>query len=119
MATVVLRRGRAKPLWAGHPWVYAESVERVEGGPADGDLVEVRDEAGRFVARHLREFPGPGLRVEDHARDRDGLVAGEIHDEVDRQPPTDVAEEHSEAAPVGRHPIEERGLRVRLWRHRA
>jgi 23S rRNA (cytosine1962-C5)-methyltransferase len=51
MATVVVRRGRAKPLWAGHPWVYAESVERVEGAPADGDLVEVRDDGGRFVAR--------------------------------------------------------------------
>ncbi len=51
MGRVHLRRGRAKPLWAGHPWVYAESVDRVEGSPADGDLVEVVDEAGRFVAR--------------------------------------------------------------------
>jgi 23S rRNA (cytosine1962-C5)-methyltransferase len=51
MATVRLRRGKAKPLWAGHPWVYGQSVERVEGDPADGDLVEVRDDAGRFVAR--------------------------------------------------------------------
>ena len=51
MATVHLRRGRAKPVWAGHPWIYAASVERVEGAPADGDVVEVRDERGRFVAR--------------------------------------------------------------------
>ena len=51
MATVHLRRGRTKPLWAGHPWVYAESVERVEGSAADGEIVEVRDDAGRFVAR--------------------------------------------------------------------
>ena len=50
-ATVRLLRGRTKPLWAGHPWVYAASIERVEGSPADGEVVEVRDDAGRFVAR--------------------------------------------------------------------
>ncbi len=51
MATVRIRRGRAKPLWAGHPWVYAASVESVEGTPADGEVVEVRDSEGRFVGR--------------------------------------------------------------------
>lgn len=49
--TVRLRRGRTKPAWAGHPWIYADSVEGVDGDPADGEVVEVRDEAGRFVAR--------------------------------------------------------------------
>ncbi|MCK6481675.1 MAG: class I SAM-dependent methyltransferase [Planctomycetes bacterium] len=51
MATVHLLRGRSKPLWAGHPWVYAASVERVEGDPPDGAAVEVRDDAGRFLGR--------------------------------------------------------------------
>jgi len=51
VATVHIRRGRAKPLWAGHPWIFAASIERTEGDPADGDLVEVRDDAGRFLAR--------------------------------------------------------------------
>jgi 23S rRNA (cytosine1962-C5)-methyltransferase len=50
-AVVAIRRGRARPLWAGHPWIFASSVDRVEGSPADGDLVEVRDDAGRFLAR--------------------------------------------------------------------
>jgi len=51
MSTVRLKRGRAKPFFFGHPWVFSGSVERVEGGPADGDLVEVVDHNGTFVAR--------------------------------------------------------------------
>jgi 23S rRNA (cytosine1962-C5)-methyltransferase len=51
VATVHLLRGRAKPVWAGHPWIYQASVGRVDGAPADGDVVDVVDERGRFVAR--------------------------------------------------------------------
>ena len=51
MATVHLVRGRAKPVWAGHPWIYAASIASVEGEPADGDVVEIRDDARRWVAR--------------------------------------------------------------------
>ena len=51
MATVHLIRGKAKPVWAGHPWIYVASIASVEGAPADGDVVEVRDDARHFVAR--------------------------------------------------------------------
>src|SRR5687767_14180757 len=30
-ARVVLRRGRARRLWFGHPWVYGNAVDRLEG----------------------------------------------------------------------------------------
>ena len=50
-ATVHLKRGRAKPFFYGHPWVFSGSVERVKGEPEDGDLVTVVDDRGRFVAR--------------------------------------------------------------------
>jgi len=53
MSTVHLRRGRAKPFYYGHPWVFSGSVARVEGRPANGDLVEVVDDRGNFVARGL------------------------------------------------------------------
>ncbi|HEU4395405.1 MAG TPA: hypothetical protein VFS92_07550, partial [Planctomycetota bacterium] len=81
-ATVVLRGGKAKPLWAGHPWVYAGSVERVDGGPADGDLVEVRDADGRFVARGFWNSRSV-LRVrvlhrEEAARDPAAVVAARV-----------------------------------------
>jgi hypothetical protein len=35
-AKVILKRGRARPLWFGHPWVYANAVDRVEGSGAAG-----------------------------------------------------------------------------------
>ena len=50
-ATVVLRQGRARPLWFGHPWVYANGVGRVDGNPAPGDVVTLSDHDGRFIGR--------------------------------------------------------------------
>src|SRR5262245_26068279 len=49
MATVILKRERAKPLWHGHPWVFSEAIARVEGQPADGDAVAVQDAEGHLV----------------------------------------------------------------------
>jgi 23S rRNA (cytosine1962-C5)-methyltransferase len=50
-AKVVLRQGRARPLWFGHPWVYANGVARVEGDPAAGDVVALCDHDGRFIGQ--------------------------------------------------------------------
>ena len=50
-AKVMLRRGRARPLWFGHPWVYANAVERVEGKAEPGSVVSLLDHDGRFIGR--------------------------------------------------------------------
>lgn len=50
-ARVVLRRGRARPLWFGHPWVYANAVDRVEGKVEPGAVVSLLDHEGRFIGR--------------------------------------------------------------------
>jgi 23S rRNA (cytosine1962-C5)-methyltransferase len=52
-ARVVLRKGRARPLWFGHPWVYANAVDRLEGTAEAGATVSLVDEAGRFIGRGL------------------------------------------------------------------
>ncbi|MGH7163289.1 MAG: class I SAM-dependent rRNA methyltransferase [Planctomycetota bacterium] len=49
MGRVIVKRGHAKPLWMGHPWVFRESIARVEEEPDDGDLVTVQDEGDRVV----------------------------------------------------------------------
>ncbi len=49
--TVYLKRGRANPLWQGHPWVFSGAVLREEGTPEPGDVVDVRDVEGRFIGR--------------------------------------------------------------------
>lgn len=41
--------GRQKKLLQGHPWVYGNEIERVEGEPEDGGLVTVQDFRGRYM----------------------------------------------------------------------
>lgn len=51
MATVRLKAGHVQPVWAGHPWVYAQAIDRVDGGATRGDEVRVVDPRGNFLGR--------------------------------------------------------------------
>ncbi|MDW8069122.1 MAG: class I SAM-dependent rRNA methyltransferase [Anaerolineae bacterium] len=51
MGTVILRPGRERSVLRRHPWVFSGAVARVEGNPADGDIVDVRDARGKWLAR--------------------------------------------------------------------
>src|SRR6185295_17924750 len=51
MATAILKRGRANPIWQGHPWVFSGAIDRVEGDAAPGDVVAVADLEGRPIGR--------------------------------------------------------------------
>src|SRR4030095_13294440 len=57
-----LKRGRANPLWHGHPWVYSGAVGREEGTFEPGDVVDVRDTDGRFIGRGFAN-PRSQIRV--------------------------------------------------------
>lgn len=48
---VYLKSKRAQPFFGRHPWVFAGAIERVEGDPADGAVVDLHSSAGNFVAR--------------------------------------------------------------------
>ena len=61
-ARVVLRPRRARPLFAGHPWAFAQSIARVDGEPGPGDEVSVFSHEGAFVARGLFN-PASAIRV--------------------------------------------------------
>jgi 23S rRNA (cytosine1962-C5)-methyltransferase len=50
---VILKKGREKSVLNRHPWIFSGAIERVEGGPADGDVVDVWDSRARFVARGI------------------------------------------------------------------
>jgi 23S rRNA (cytosine1962-C5)-methyltransferase len=52
-AKIVLRQGRARPLWFGHPWVYANAIDRIEGTAEPGASVSLVDHDGRFIGRGL------------------------------------------------------------------
>ena len=53
VATVFLKPKRARPFFGKHPWVLDSAVLRVEGTPAEGDVVDLATHDGTFVARGL------------------------------------------------------------------
>ncbi|MCA9185760.1 MAG: class I SAM-dependent rRNA methyltransferase [Pirellulaceae bacterium] len=50
---VVLKRRKARPFFAHHPWVYHSAIGEVEGQLRDGDVVDVCNERGEFIARGI------------------------------------------------------------------
>jgi 23S rRNA (cytosine1962-C5)-methyltransferase len=83
-ATVTLRSGHVQPVWAGHPWVYAQAVERVEGGARPGDEVIVRDPRGNVLGRGLYS-PGSAIPVRIYTRDAGRSIDGAlIQERVER-----------------------------------
>lgn len=50
-AKVFLKRGRSRPLWFGHPWVYSGAIDRLEGQADLGSVVSLHDHDGRFIGR--------------------------------------------------------------------
>ncbi len=51
MAKVVLKKGKEKSLLRRHPWIFSGAIKRVEEPFQDGDVVDVVDAKGKFLAR--------------------------------------------------------------------
>jgi 23S rRNA (cytosine1962-C5)-methyltransferase len=68
MPIVRLKPGHVQPIWAGHPWVYAQAVDRVEGGAIAGDEVSVVDPRGNLLGRGFYS-PGSAIPVRLLVRD--------------------------------------------------
>lgn len=51
MATVHVINGRQKKLFGGHPWIYKNEIEKIEGEFTPGDEVDAVDFRGRFIGR--------------------------------------------------------------------
>ncbi|MBR1798717.1 MAG: class I SAM-dependent rRNA methyltransferase [Bacteroidales bacterium] len=47
---LVIGRGKEKALLRRHPWVFSGAVARTDGHPAEGDVVDVVDAEGRWMA---------------------------------------------------------------------
>src|SRR5215472_12058944 len=75
MRTVRLKAGHVQPVWAGHPWVYAQAVERVEGGATVGDEVSVLDPRGNLLGRGFYS-PGSAIPVRVLVRDTTTHIDG-------------------------------------------
>ncbi len=75
MPSVHLARGRVQPVWAGHPWVYAQAIDHVEGAPAPGDVVDVLDPEGRHHGRGYWS-PRSAIPVRIATRDKNDPLDG-------------------------------------------
>jgi 23S rRNA (cytosine1962-C5)-methyltransferase len=51
MSAIILKRNRAKPVLQRHPWVFSGSIQRMDGTPANGSIVEVYDAGRNWLAR--------------------------------------------------------------------
>ncbi len=91
MAKLYVKKGRANPLWHGHPWLYSGAIEREEGSYQPGDAVDVVDHQGRLIGRGFAN-PRSQIRVR--------LVT--------------LRDEAVDAALIARRIEEAKGLRLRL-----
>jgi 23S rRNA (cytosine1962-C5)-methyltransferase len=49
-SVLVLKKGREKSVKRHHPWIFSGAVEKIDGEPALGDTLEVRDASGQTLA---------------------------------------------------------------------
>jgi len=51
MSEVRLKKGKEKAVRQLHPWIFSGAVEQIKGKPQNGEIVEVKDHSGAFLAR--------------------------------------------------------------------
>ena len=73
---VFLAPGHVKPVWAGHPWVFAQAIGTIEGSPEAGDAVEVWDARDNFLGRGWYS-PESAIAVRIAGRDPDEALDDE------------------------------------------
>jgi 23S rRNA (cytosine1962-C5)-methyltransferase len=49
----ILKPRKARPFYGRHPWVLDSAIARLEGNAADGEVVDLVTDAGKFLARGL------------------------------------------------------------------
>ena len=77
MARVILKQGREKPVLKRHPWIFSGAIKRIEGEVANGEVVEVADYQGRFLARGYLNRRSQ-IEVRLLTWDEDEVIGGEF-----------------------------------------
>ncbi len=71
--TIYLKKGEEKRLLAGHPWVYANEVARIEGKDRNGALATVCASDGRYIGRgYLNHASKILVRIHLRGSEEDG-----------------------------------------------
>ena len=53
LTRVLLKPRKARPFFGRHPWVLDSAIDRIEGSPADGEVVDLCSDDKRFIARGI------------------------------------------------------------------
>ena len=67
---VILRKGKEESLKRFHPWIFSGAVHHIEGDPTEGDVVEVLNNEGRFIALGHWQIGSIAVRVLTFKRQR-------------------------------------------------
>ena len=60
---VILRKGKEESLKRFHPWIFSGAVHHIEREPAEGDIVEVLNSEGKFIALGHWQIGSIAVRV--------------------------------------------------------
>lgn len=63
MISIQLKPGKEESLQRFHPWLFSGAIQRIEGNPAEGDLVEVLDKNRNFLAVGHYQIGSIAVRV--------------------------------------------------------
>ena len=47
---IILKSGKDQPVKRYHPWIFSGAIKKIYGTPAEGDIVDVFDNNGEFLA---------------------------------------------------------------------
>lgn len=47
---IKLKPGKEQSLLRFHPWVFSGAIQKINGNPVEGDIVEIDDSSGKFIA---------------------------------------------------------------------
>ena len=70
---VYLKRGRSKPFWVGHPWVFSGAIHRIDGqiGELGGPCVVLDERDNVLGAGHYNPHSKIAVRILEHRRTTD------------------------------------------------
>ncbi|AUX38647.1 SAM-dependent methyltransferase [Sorangium cellulosum] len=83
MPIVTLKPGHVRPVWSGHPWVFAQAIARIEGGAVAGDEVVVTDPYGSVLGRGLYT-PRSAIPVRMYTREDRPIDAALFRHRIER-----------------------------------
>jgi 23S rRNA (cytosine1962-C5)-methyltransferase len=98
MPIVTLKPGHVRPVWSGHPWVFAQAIARIEGGAVAGDEVTVVDPTGNVLGRGLYS-PRSAIPVRMFTREDAAIDGVLFRRRIERA----IAHRHELGLPGGAH----------------